>query len=180
MWWTEVVSESMFWVQIEDLHPWLTRGDFRPPPWDVVSWRRSEERSRVGISGSNQVVDIGKMWKVGECEFITGQETSLPKPLIVHIKHFPQLLFTLFDCSLVLFDLHSGCECQLEHKSWRRWVEALSFCLQPLIYRCLYQWVCTVQFLVPLLSVFLANVPAYRSRLWSYFYLLFELLFNLI
>jgi len=110
-------------------------------------------------------VGVGKMGKIGEREVIPSQKTALSEPLVVHIEDFGQLFFVLLDGTLVLLDLHSGGECQLEDQSGGGWVEVLSFCLQPLIYGGLGQRVCSVELLIPFVPVFVAYVAAYSSGL---------------
>lgn len=155
-------------LQINGFDPGVTGGDVRPPPGDVVPRGRSEEGSGVGIR-RDQIVNIRKMRKISQRELIPCQETCLSKPLIVDIKHFRKLLLVLLDRSFILRNLHPRSKCELKYQSWRRWVEALAFCLQPLIYGGLCQRVRSVQFLVPFLLVFLTNVPAYRSRFCRFF-----------
>lgn len=105
------------------------------------------------------------MGKIGERELIPSQEPAHSEPLLVHIQHLRQLFFALLDGTLVLLDLHSGRECKLEDQSGGRWVEVLTFCLQPLIYGGLGQRVASVEILVPFVPVFVAYVAAYRSGL---------------
>jgi len=156
---TEIMASGTS-LQVNDFLPGVAGGDLVPPPGDVG---RGEERSSVG--GGDQVVGVGKMGKIGEREVIPGQETALCEPLVVHIKHFGKLLFALLDGTLVLLDLHSGGECELEDQGGGRWVKVLSFCLQPLIYGGLGQRVSSVELLVSPVAVFLAHVAAYSSGL---------------
>ena len=153
-------------LHINDLLPRISVGYVIPPPGHILPLSEAVSSS---VGGGDQVVRVRKVREISERELITGQETSLTKPLLVHVEHLGKLLFVLLDDPFVLLELHPWSECQLEHQCWAGWAEALPFSLHPLIYGGLRQGVCPVQSLVPSVPIFLTNVPAYCSWFWIEF-----------
>lgn len=159
---TNQISSTLLQLHTNHLLPRVSGRYLAPPPTHILSG--SEELTP--ISGAHQVLRIGQVRKIGQREFIAGQELGLAQPLLVHVKHLGQPFLVLFDRHLVLLDLHSRRERKLKHQSRAWWAEALPLRLKPLVYGCFCQWVRPIQSFVSLVRVLLTNVSAYRPRLW--------------
>jgi hypothetical protein len=120
---TNRISSTLLPLHINHLLPRVSARNLVPPPTHILSG--SEELAPV--SGAHQVVRVGQVRKIGQREFIAGQELGLPQPLLVHVQHLGQLLLVQLDRHLVLLDLHSRRERELKHQSRAWWAEALPF-----------------------------------------------------
>lgn len=100
-------------LHLHNLFPRIPAGELTPPSADVLPG----SEKLPSICCTHQVMGIRQMREISQRELIASQKPTLPKPLLVDVEYFSELLLVLLNHSWVLLDLHSRCERELENQN---------------------------------------------------------------